>query len=391
MAKPNQMAALDEEFKVGRLESKVKDYEVDLAELQREVDRLQSEVNSSSDAFDGTIDPNLLVPSRWQPRTNFDPVEMQKLEDSVLAVGEVITPVLLLRDTNELIDGERRTRVASKLGMTIKYRRLYVSDEVAADYVTLVNIKRTGLNPIDETNAVLDTITRKLNLDSREAAATLIRQIKNEMGGQVYKNNVILKDTAQAIEGWIEQFTKGSLSLTSFASNRLKLLNIPAEIKLAISNGEVDYTKGTEIAKIKDERERVKLLDRAIKEDLSIREVKKAAALVKPQKKSPGDSSGNAIEGKEDLKYNHSSEANLKLNSHLATIDPTDELVSNNDLNKSNVLQSQPVIEESLNVIIEEKSELILHAIRNESLPLATKHELNSLLDRVIVLLNRSV
>ena len=390
MAKPNQMAALDEEFKVGRLESKVKDYEVDIAELQREVDRLQSEVNSSSDAFDGTIDPNLLVPSRWQPRTNFDPVEMQKLEDSVLAVGEVITPVLLLRDTNELIDGERRTRVASKLGMTIKYRRLYVSDEVAADYVTLVNIKRTGLNPIDETNAVLDTIVRKLNLDSREAAATLIRQIKNEMGGQVYKNNVILKDTAQAIEGYIEQFTKGSLSLTSFASNRLKLLNIPEEIKLAISNGEIDYTKGTEIAKIKDDRERVKLLDRAIKEDLSIREVKKAAALVKPPKKSQGDSSGNAIEGKEDLKYNDS-EANLELNSHLATIDPTDELVSNNDVNKSNVLQSQPVIEESLNVIIEEKSELILHAIRNESLPLATKQELNSLLDRVIVLLNRSV
>lgn len=385
MAKPNQMAALDEEFKVGRLESKVKDYEVDLAELQREVDRLQSEVNSSSDAFDGTIDPHLLIPSRWQPRTNFDPVEMQKLEDSVLAVGEVITPVLLLRDTHELIDGERRTRVASKLGMTIKYRRLYVSDEVAADYVTLVNIKRTGLNPIDETNAVLDTITRKLNLDSREAAATLIRQIKNEMGGQVYKNNVILKDTAQAIEGYIEQFTKGSLSLTSFASNRLKLLNIPTEIKLAISNGEIDYTKGTEIAKIKDDRARVKLLERAIKEDLSIREVKKAAALVKPHKKSPGDSSGNAIEGKEDLKYNDSSEANL------ATSDPTDELVSNNDLNKSNVLQSPPVIEESLNVIIEEKSELILHTIRNESLSLATKHELNSLLDRVIVLLNRSV
>ena len=391
MAKPNQMAALDEDFKVGRLESKIKDYEIDLAELQREVNRLQSEANSSSKAFDGTIDSNLLVPSRWQPRTNFDPVEMQELEDSILAAGEVITPVLLLRDTNELIDGERRTRVACKLNMVVKYRRLDVSDDVAADYVTLVNIKRTDLNPIDETNSVLDTIARKLNLDSREAAATLIRQIKNELGGQVSKNNVILKETAQTIESCIKQFTKGSLSLTSFASNRLKLLNIPAEIKLAISNGEIDYTKGTEIAKIKDDRERVKLLDRAIKEDLSIREVKKAAALVKPPKKSQGDSSGNAIEGKEDLKYNHSSEANLKLNSHLATIDPTDELVSNNDLNKSNVLQSQPVIEESLNVIIEEKSELILHAIRNESLPLATKHELNSLLDRVIVLLNRSV
>jgi len=310
---------------------------------------------------------------------------MQELEDSILAAGEVITPVLLLRDTNELIDGERRTRVACKLNMVVKYRRLDVSDDVAADYVTLVNIKRTDLNPIDETNSVLDTIARKLNLDSREAAATLIRQIKNELGGQVSKNNVILKETAQAIEGWIEQFTKGSLSLTSFASNRLKLLNIPTEIKLAISNGEIDYTKGSEIAKIKDDLERVKLLDRAIKEDLSIREVKKAAALVKPPKKSPGDSSGNAIEGKEDLKYNDSSEANL------ATIDPTDELVSNNDLNKSNVLQSPPVIEESLNVIIEEKSELILHTIRNESLSLATKHELNSLLDRVIALLNRSV
>ena len=370
MAKPNQMAALDEDFKVGRLESKIKDYEIDLAELQREVNRLQSEANSSSKAFDGTIDSNLLVPSRWQPRTNFDPVEMQELEDSILAAGEVITPVLLLRDTNELIDGERRTRVACKLNMVVKYRRLDVSDDVAADYVTLVNIKRTDLNPIDETNSVLDTIARKLNLDSREAAATLIRQIKNELGGQVSKNNVILKETAQTIESCIEQFTKGSLSLTSFASNRLKLLNIPEEIKLAISNGEVDYTKGTEIAKVKDDRARAKLLERTIKEDLSIREVKKAAALVKPPKKSQPDSLGNAA----DLKYNDSSKANLELNPHLPTIDTANELVTHS--------------EEDLNVMLEEKSELILHRIRNESLPLTNQQEVNSLLDRVIALLN---
>jgi ParB family transcriptional regulator, chromosome partitioning protein len=371
MAKPNQMAALDEDFKVGRLESKIKDYEIDLAELQREVTRLQSEANSSSKAFDGTIDSNLLVPSRWQPRTNFDPVEMQELEDSILAAGEVITPVLLLRDTNELIDGERRTRVACKLNMVVKYRRLDVSDDVAADYVTLVNIKRTDLNPIDETNSVLDTIARKLNLDNREAAATLIRQIKNELGGQVSKNNVILKETAQTIESCIKQFTKGSLSLTSFASNRLKLLNIPEEIKLAIANGEVDYTKGTEIAKVKDDRARAKLLERTIEEDLSIREVKKAAALVKPPKKSQSDSLGNAA----DLQYNDSSKANLELNPHLPTIDTANELVTHS--------------EEDLNVTIEEKSELILHRIRNESLPLANKQELNSLLDRVIALLNQ--
>ena len=389
MAKLNQMAALDEEFKVGRLESKVKDYEVNIAELQREVDRLRSEINSSSDAFDGTIDPNLLVPSRWQPRTNFDPVEMQKLEDSVLAVNEVITPVLLLRDTYELIAGEQRTRVAIKLGMVVKYRRIYVSDEVAADYAALENIKRWDLNPIDETNMVLDTIARKLNLDSRIAVATLIRQIKNELGGQVYKNNVILKETAQAVESYIKQFTKGSLSLTSFASNMLKLLNIDEDVKQAIAKGEVDYTKGIEIAKIKDDQERARLLDRTIKEDLSIREVKKAAALVKPPKKSKGGSSGNAIEGKEDLKYNDNSEANSELNPHLATSDPTNELVSNNDVSNSNVVQSQIVIEENLDLIIEEKSELILHIIRNESLPLSSKQELNSLLDRVIVLLNQ--
>lgn len=388
MAKPNQMAALDEEFKVGRLESKVKDYEVNIAELQREVDRLRSEVNSSSKAFDGTIDPNLLVPSRWQPRTTFAPVEMQELEDSIAAPGEVVVPVLLLRDTNELIAGERRTRVAIKLGMVVKYRRIYVSDDVAADYAALENIKRADLNPIDETNMVLDTIARKLNLATRIAAATLIRQIKNELGGQVYKNNVILKETALAVESYIKQFTKGSLSLTSFASNRLKLLNIPAEIKQAISNGEVDYTKGTEIAKIKDDRARAKLLNRAIKEDLSLREVKKAADLVKPPtKKSKEDSSGNAIEGKEDLKYNVSNEANLEPARHLATIDLADEQVSN-DVNKSNGLPNAIAIEENLDVIIEEKSEIILHGIRNQSLPLSTKQELNSLLDRVIVLLN---
>ncbi|WP_373546280.1 ParB/RepB/Spo0J family partition protein, partial [Chamaesiphon sp.] len=294
----------------------------------------------------------------------------QELEDSILAAGEVITPVLLLRDTNELIDGERRTRVACKLNMVVKYRRLDVSDDVAADYVTLVNIKRTDLNPIDETNSVLDTIARKLNLDSREAAATLIRQIKNELGGQVSKNNVILKDTAQTIESCIKQFTKGSLSLTSFASNRLKLLNIPEEIKLAISSGEVDYTKGTEIAKIKDEKEREKLLKRTIEEDLSIRDVKKIAASVKPSKKS-GDKDSSHIE---NLIYNESGAPKSELKPHLPATEPVNELESD--------------IKEDLSVTIEAKSELILHAIRNKSLSLETTRELNLMLDRVILLLN---
>jgi ParB family transcriptional regulator, chromosome partitioning protein len=363
MAKSNQMTALDEEFKVGRLESKIKDYEIDIAELQQEVDRLRLEGTASN--FDGTIDPNILVPSRWQPRTTFDPIEMQEIEDSILAAGEVITPVLLLRDTNELIAGEQRTRLAAKLGMNVKFRRLYITDEVAADYAALENIKRSGLNPIDETNAVLDAIVRKLNLDTRDAAATLIRQIKNEIGGQVYKNNVILKETAQQIETIIKQFTKGSLSLPSFASNRLKLLNIPEEIKQAISNGEIDYTKGTEIAKVKDDEARNELLQRTIKDDLSIREVKKAANLVKPPKTNQKKISSDKIESSTDLTSDR----------ELFNAEPV------------SVPASEPS-EAELDVKLEEKSEAILHAIRNKSLSLSTKQESICLLDRLIALLN---
>lgn len=374
MAKFNQMAAMDEEFKVGRLESKVKDYEVNIAELQQEVDRLRSEVNSSSEAFDGTIDPNLLVPSRWQPRTNFDPVEMQELEDSIVAPGEVIVPVLLLRDTNELIAGERRTRIAIKLGLVVKYRRIYVSDEVAADYTALENIKRADLNPIDETNMVLDTIARKLNLDSRIAAATLIRQIKNELGGQVSKNNVILKETAQAVEGYIKQFTKGSLSLTSFASNRLKLLNIDEDVKQAIAKGEVDYTKGIEIAKIKDDRTRANLLERAIKEDLGIREVRKEATKLKPEKKAKS----NDIQPSTKERTNSDSQILPdNVSNGIETNDPNRYLES---------IDRVETIEADLSIVLEEKSEQILYAIRNESLSASRQQELNLLLDRAIAM-----
>lgn len=62
---------------------------------------------------------SLIVPDKNNPRQEFDPVELAKLEESVRKLG-IKTPLSVEEQDNGtylLIDGERRYRVATKLGL----------------------------------------------------------------------------------------------------------------------------------------------------------------------------------------------------------------------------------------------------------------------------------
>lgn len=223
------------------------------------------------------VDPRTLVKSRHQPRTFIQPEKMDELRRSIEAAGGVQIPVIVRPGLNELIDGECRMLIAIELG----YESIPVfwrdcTDDEAAELASLANVKREDLNPIDETNMVLDMLVRRLKLTDRPAAIELLKQISNQ--GKRKKaddgNNVIPAETVAAAEAVVKQFTKGELVLGSFVSNKLKLIDLPTDVIDAVRTNQLDYTKAVKVAKIDDPAARKELIDRVVDEGLSVAAVK---------------------------------------------------------------------------------------------------------------------
>lgn len=103
----------------------------------------------------------LISPNPWQPRKVFDPVEIQKLADSIAAIG-LIQPITVRKksvsnvDTFELVAGERRLRANQLLGVTeIKVVVIDVSDEDMALMALAENIDRVDLTDYEISKSII--------------------------------------------------------------------------------------------------------------------------------------------------------------------------------------------------------------------------------------------
>jgi hypothetical protein len=77
------------------------------------------------------------------------------------------------------------------------------------------------------------------------------------------------------------------MSWESFTSNRLPLLNLPADILEALRAGRIEYTKAKEIAKLESESERLELLEEASASSLSLSEIRERIKALQPPSGSP--------------------------------------------------------------------------------------------------------
>ena len=91
-------------------------------------------------------------------------------------------------------------------------------------------------------------------------------------------DNVIISD-CETVKNTFK--TLGKLKWESFVINRLRLLNLPESILSAIKQGKIEYTKGITIGRIKDSEFRDKLLDEAIADNLSLKDIKQKIAQYK--------------------------------------------------------------------------------------------------------------
>ncbi|MGJ3248538.1 MAG: ParB/RepB/Spo0J family partition protein [Elainellaceae cyanobacterium] len=114
--------------------------------------------------------------STQQPRRYFDPKALQDLAVSIRTHG-ILTPLLVRpvgKDGYELVAGERRFRLAQELGLEevpVQIREL--SDTEAAEVALLENLQREDLNPVEETEGILELLERKLQKSKEEILALL--------------------------------------------------------------------------------------------------------------------------------------------------------------------------------------------------------------------------
>ncbi len=222
-----------------------------------------------------------LAPFGQQPRRYFDPEKLNQLVESIKQHG-ILEP-LLVRSTAhgkyEIVAGERRYRAATMLGLTeVPVVIRDFSDQEALQVALIENLQREDLNPIEETEGILELVAIRLQKDV-EYVITLLSQAAHPERNSV--DNVIHREEWQVLQKIFD--TVGRFTPESFRTNRLPLLNLPVDILNALREGKIAYTKAREIARVKDEDQRSQLLQQAIAKELSLNEIKAAIKELTPE------------------------------------------------------------------------------------------------------------
>ena len=237
---------------------------------------------------------------KQQPRRYFDPEKMEQLVLSIKEHG-ILEPLLVRSlensDKYELVAGERRYRAAKEAGLTeipVVIREL--SDEQAIQIALIENLQREDLNPVEETEGVLQLLSLKLQMPTFDVPKLLYR-MQHEAKGNV-AHNVMGSDEDKAVQSVFAAL--GTMTWESFANNRLPLLNLPQDVLEALRQGKIAYTKAQAIARVKDDRQREELLNKAISQDLSLIQIKDQISTLKAAKKPEEDENHPSLKGQID-------------------------------------------------------------------------------------------
>ena len=205
--------------------------------------------NSQHETGYNDIPIELIVPSCFNPRKEFDPGYIRELAKSMKRDGQW-DPIIARRNNGryELIAGECRLKAAKLIGLkSLKTRILETSNDEALLLALKTNIIRHNLNPVEEANALKELI--KVKKDLKEVVKALNKS-----------------------RTWV--------------SNRLKLAkNATKGLKNAVLKEELALLSAIKIAEL-PEGLQGPVASKAVRERLNIEEVKK---LVELFKKASGD------------------------------------------------------------------------------------------------------
>jgi ParB family chromosome partitioning protein len=211
---------------------------------------ISEDLNKADDKNIVEIDLNLIEPNPNQPRKTFDIDKIQELADSIKEHG-LIQPVIVkkVEDNYQLIAGERRWRACIELGMDKISAIVRDLDNKSQTEIALIeNIQREDLNPIDE-GVAYELLIERYALTQEELSKIVGKS-------RVYVTNI------------------------------LRLLKLTDKVKEKIKTGEISQGHGKILVGLSENRQ-YQLLNRIVKEKLSVRELEK---IVKNLKNEPAKS-----------------------------------------------------------------------------------------------------
>ncbi|GHT15392.1 chromosome partitioning protein ParB [Endomicrobiia bacterium] len=193
--------------------------------------------------------------NRFQPRNKFDEVKLQELARSIEKHGlaqPILVAASIVPGEYEIIAGERRYR-ASKLAGNKDIKAIVkqsADDKQRFDLALVENIQRENLDPIEEARAFKRLI---------EEFGHTHEQISDIVGKE-----------------------------RSVISNALRLLSLPEDVQLLITEDKISPGHGKILAGIEDKNRIRAIVDRILNENLSVRAVEKIISELKPEKESDG-------------------------------------------------------------------------------------------------------
>jgi len=193
------------------------------------------------------IDIRKIRPNPVQPRKSFNRESLDELANSIKEHG-VIQPVILKPGSNGyiLVAGERRVRAAkiaelTKVPAIIRdYNSIYL-----AELAIMENLQREDLSSIEEALAFKNAID-------------ILKLTHEELGTKIGKSR-------------------------SYVTNVIGLLNLPASVIDLVNAGKISMGHARSLSKLKDQKEIVLLVERVIKENLTVRELE---SIIRQHKKN---------------------------------------------------------------------------------------------------------
>ena len=209
------------------------------AEAQTATDPKGSAQAPSSSTTVGIVDISVGAIRRnpRQPRRAIEAAALDELATSIASVG-VVQPVIVrqVEGGYELIAGERRWRAAQKAGYTVIPAIVRAASDVESLELALVeNVVRQQLNPVDEADAL----------------------------------KVLLEDLGVTQENLAARVGKSRSAI----ANKMRLLDLPADVQEALSTGLLSEGHGRALLGLTERGRQLKLARRAMDKGLSVRQV----------------------------------------------------------------------------------------------------------------------
>lgn len=235
------------------------------------------EVSTAGSSQFGEIDIDKIQANPNQPRTHFDEGALNELTASIKALG-VIQPITVrkLEDGKyEIIAGERRYRASKKVGLLkIPAYVKTAEDEQVMQLALVENIQREDLNSI-------------------EVALGYHRLVEDYKLTQEKLSDLVGKKRATV-------------------ANYLRLLKLPAEIQLGITDSKIDMGHARALINIEDAALQLEVYNEILASDYTVRKVEQVVRSINAGEIKKGtDISKQTVETKEENKKYETIKDNL--------------------------------------------------------------------------------